>query len=273
MGRRLFCEHGPLCYKISLLKEYAIRDAGDILSGLRFAKERRQTPLQVIVKGHRSPIMRKLDGVDMRLQKNKEKNIAIASGKINGLLIKPGETFSFWKTVGETKEKDGYLEGLSIFGTRLGSSIGGGLCQLANLINWMVLNSPLTVTEIHHHTDALFPDSERRVPFGTGTSIFFKNIDYRFRNDTDQCVQLLVWISEGDLCGELRSEKPFSYRYRIAEEDSHYTYENGAYYRVSKIYKLTFGAAGELLDKKLVLKNHSQVMYDPALIPKMEIRA
>lgn len=57
----------------------------------------------------------------------------------------------------------------------------------------MVLNSPLTVTELHHHTDALFPDSGRRVPFGTGTSIFYKNVDYRFRNDTDTPVQLLIW--------------------------------------------------------------------------------
>ena len=48
------------------------------------------------------------------------------------------------------------------------SGVGGGLCQLANMVHWLLLNSPLTVTELHHHSDALFPDERRTVPFGTG---------------------------------------------------------------------------------------------------------
>ena len=49
--------------------------------------------------------------------------------------------------------------------------VGGGLCQMANMIHWLILHTPLEVTELHHHSDALFPDVKRRVPFGTGTSI------------------------------------------------------------------------------------------------------
>lgn len=81
------------------------------------------------------------------------------------------------------------------------ADVGGGLCQLANLIHWLVLNSPLTVTEIHHHSDALFPDDQRRVPFGTGTSVFYKNVDYQFQNTTDQPVQLRIWLDDTYLYG------------------------------------------------------------------------
>ena len=60
------------------------------------------------------------------------------------------------------------------------------MCQMANMIHYLILNSPLEVVEIHHHSDALFPDDRRRVPFGTGTSILYNNVDYRFRNNSNQ---------------------------------------------------------------------------------------
>ncbi|MFR3991381.1 MAG: VanW family protein [Angelakisella sp.] len=175
--------------------------------------------------------------------------------------------------MGRTTARKGYLPGLTIGAGRLGAETGGGLCQLANLIHWMVLNSPLTVTELHHHTDALFPDSGRRVPFGTGTSIFYKNVDYRFRNDTDTPVQLLIWQEEHDLCGELRAQHAFPYRWRIIEEDHHFQREaDGHYYRCSRIYRVKTDCEGNELDRELLLINHSQVMYDPALIPPEQLR-
>lgn len=136
-----------------------------------------------------------------------------------------------------------------------------------------MLNSPLTVTELHHHSDALFPDERRTVPFGTGTSVFYNNVDYRFRNDTDQPVQLLVWLREDELCGELRSLRPFSCRYRLVEENSHYACLDDGYYRLSRVYKLTIDrASGRTLRRELILDNRSRVLFDPALIPPEELR-
>ena len=273
MARKLFCEMGPLCYRISAEKEIMLRNLRDMISGERFAEHHETNPLPALIKGHRSPMLRELNGVDMQLQHNKETNLRLAGDRINGLIIAPGETFSFWHTVGRTTAKKGYLPGLTIGTGRLGADTGGGLCQMANLIHWMVLNSPLTVTELHQHTDALFPDSGRRVPFGTGTSIFYKNVDYRFCNNTDTPVQLLIWQQGHDLCGELRAEHTFDYRYRIIEEDHHFQREaDGNYYRCSRIYRLKLGCEGNELDRELVLKNHSKVMYDPTLIPPEQIR-
>ena len=227
-----------------------------------------------IVKGHTSPLIRKLHGVDITLQENKAENIRIACGKVNGLIIHPGETFSFWHTVGRPRAKDGYRDGLVIAGGhRFESGVGGGLCQMANLIHWLALNSPMTVTELHHHSDALFPDERRRVPFGTGTSIFYNYIDYRFRNDTDQSVQLVVWIENGELCGELRSERIFPYRYKLVEENHHFRREGAEYYRISQVYRLVIDRAeNKQIEKELILDNHSRVMYDHNLIPAGDIR-
>lgn len=275
MKRRLFCEIHPAFYKISVEKEILRRKLRDSRQRIRFAEEHRiSDPLPCIVKGHTSPLVRKLHGVDIRLQENKAENIRIASEKVTGLLIRPGESFSFWHTVGRPLAKNGYLDGLVIAGgQRFESGVGGGLCQMANLIHWLVLNSPMTVTELHHHSDALFPDERRRVPFGTGTSIFYNYIDYRFRNDTDQTVQILLWIENGELCGELRSERLFPYRYKLVEENHHFRKEKDDYYRISQVYRLVIDrSSGTAAAKELILDNHSRVMYDHSLIPEEEIR-
>ena len=154
---------------------------------------------------------------------------------------------------------------------KLGRGVGGGLCQLANLIHWLVLNSPLTVTELVHHSDALFPDSGRRVPFGTGTSVFYKNVDYRFKNTTDRPVQLLVWLDESALYGELRAQEPFPYIYRITEEDQGSIEEDGEFFRVSRVYRVTLDRERRIIRRELVLDNHSKVMYDYSLIPSSQI--
>ena len=273
MGRKLFCDISPACYKISVWKCCRIREIKDFFSREKFAAQKSSDLLPNVVKGHTSVLVRRLEGVDMRLQENKVTNIALAAAKINGIIVRPGETFSFWRTVGKTAEKQGYKEGLVIHrGGKLGSGIGGGLCQMANMVHWLVRNSPLTVTELHHHSDALFPDERRRVPFGTGTSVLNNYIDYRFKNTTDQTVQLVTWIEDGELCGELRSERQYPCRYKLYEEDNRFVEENGKWYRLSKVWRSVIDrATGEELRRELILDNHSLVMYDPVLIPPEQI--
>ena len=274
MARKLFCDINPTCYKISVKKETFLRNIKDFLSREKIAKEKSEELLPNVVKSHSSILVRKLEGVDIRLQENKVTNIRLAAEKINGIIIKPGETFSFWKTVGKTTEKEGYVEGLVIKrGGKLGADIGGGLCQMANMIHWLVLNSPLEVTELHHHSDALFPDERRRVPFGTGTSVLNNYVDYRFKNTTDQNVQIAVWIENGELCGELRSEKAYPFRYKLVEENHRFRKENGKFYRISKVYRIVIKRENNSeIKKELILDNHSLVMYDYSLIPSEQIR-
>ena len=136
----------------------------------------------------------------------------------------------------------------------------------------MVLHTPMKVTELHHHTDALFPDAGRRVPFGTGTSIVYKNCDYRFQNTTPYPVQIKVWLQDGMLMGEIRSNEALKERYRLKEENHHYTKETDGYYRNSFVYQVLSDSDGKELQKNLILQNHSKVLFDPALIPQEELR-
>ena len=112
------------------------------------------------------------------------------------------------------------------------------------------------------------------MPFSAGTSVCYNYMDYRFRNDTDQTIQILLWCDGDDLCGEVRSEREYPWCYEIVEEDHHFQKEGEKYYRISKIYRNTIEkATGNILKKELILDNHSKVMYDPELIPKELIRS
>ena len=199
--------------------------------------------------------------------------LKIAGKKIDGIVIYPGEVFSLWNLVGKTSKRKGYLEGLTINDSELGKGRGGGLCQLGNLIHYLVLHTDLEVIEKHHHSDALFPDEKRRVPFGTGTSIAYKKLDYKFKNTLDCPVQLRIWQDDKMIYGEIRGTKPISYKYRLVEEDSHFAMEDGIFYRNSKVYRIkTDKETGKDIKKELILDNHSRVMYDYDLIPKDQIR-
>ena len=143
------------------------------------------------------------------------------------------------------------------------------MCNLANTINNLILHSPLEIVEFHKHSDALASDIGHRVPMANGTSVSYNYIDYRFKNTTDQDIQLLLWCDDTKLYGELRSQKAFPWKYELTEENHHFEKEENEYYRVSKIYRETIDKeSGDLLNKELVWDNHSLVMFDPSLIPE-----
>ena len=226
-----------------------------------------EEPLQVLVFQHATPLIRSLKNVDMYLQYNKVTNLQLAAAKINGLLILPGETFSFWKRVGAPSARKGYLEGLVLERGKVKKGIGGGLCQMGNLLYWMALHSPLTVAERWRHSYDVFPDEGRVLPFGAGATLAYNYIDLQLRNDTAQVFQLRVWTSKTQLQGEIRSNVAVSERYEVMEKEHLIRHEaHGAYSRHNRIARRVFSVvANELLREEFVTENHALMMYQPFL--------
>lgn len=270
---KLFCEINPFCYAISLQKEIIKRHIKDFLSKEKFATTIQKEALPNLVSEHHSNMIKRAPGVDLTHQYNKAVNINLAGNKINGIIIHPGEIFSFWKTVGKTSKRRGYKEGRIIENNKLIAGIGGGLCNLGNTIHLLILHSPLKVVEFHKHSDALAPDEGKRVPLGAGTSVCYNHIDFRFKNTTNQDIQLLVWCDGEMLHSELRSEKAFPWGFKLVEENHHFKKEGNKYYRNSKIYReISDSTTGKVIKKELILNNHSEVLFEYSLIPKELIR-
>jgi len=273
MKRKLFCEISPVTYKISMEKEILIRKMKDMFSKNRFAYEKYSDKLPIVVYKHNSLIRRKLGNVNMQLQENKAKNLSLAAPKINGVVIKPGETFSFWNLVGRCLQKDGYKEGLTIASGKPSSGIGGGMCQLTNLIHWMILHSDMEIIEHHHHDQIdLFPDYKRVIPFGTGTSIVYNYLDYRFKNNTDITYQLIIYTTDEYLCGELRADNKQNNKYHIVSEDVFFSKEIDGVYRNGKIYRIKNDCkTGKCISKELIRVNHAKVCYDTSNLKVIDL--
>lgn len=272
-GNKLFCELSPTAYAISVKKEIYKRQLTDKMSGEKFAKTKTQEKLPFVVATHCSNMIKRAPGVDLTLQFNKADNIRLACAGINGIVVKPGETFSFWQLVGNPSKKNGFKDGRVIHQNKIIAGTGGGLCNLSNTVHLMILESPMTVTEFHTHSDALAPDPGKRVPLSAGTSVSYNNVDFRFKNNTDQAIQLLMWCDGEDLKAELRSEREFDWCYEIVEEDHHFAKEGDKFFRVSKIFRAVKDRkTGKEVGKELIWDNHSEVMFDYDLIPEDQIR-
>lgn len=232
----------------------------------RFAKNVQKTPLPYKTTGHETLLLRRLKDVDMWYQHNKIVNLRIAVRKLNGILIRPGETFSYWKLIGKPTKGKGYIPGMVLHYGTFTSGIGGGLCQLSNLIYWMTLHTPLTVTERHRHSFDVFPDSRRTQPFGSGATCAYNYLDLQIANRTDKVYQLVLKVTDSHLTGEWRCEEPSLYKYEVYEKDHEITPAYwGGYLRHNTICRRIFNRQDELVDDEYVTENHAIMMYEPLL--------
>ncbi|HQX55264.1 MAG TPA: VanW family protein [Pyrinomonadaceae bacterium] len=215
---------------------------------------------------HKTMMLRPLRDVEMYLQHNKITNLRLAIAPINGVVIKPGQTFSLWRLVGRPTAAKGYLEGLVLHNGRLEKGIGGGLCQLGNLLYWMALHSPLTVTERYRHGFDVFPDINRKIPFACGATLSYNYIDIQLTNNTTEDFRIDLWIDDEYLNGELLGSKPSEFEYEVFETDHLIKMQPwGGYTRHNRIWKRSTSLIDGMLTEELVTENHAIMMYNPLL--------
>jgi len=215
---------------------------------------------------HKTPILRKLKDVDMWLQYNKKENLKIAIKKINGLLIKPGEVFSYWKCIGKPTKQKGYKKGMVLEQGQVKTGIGGGLCQLSNLLFWSMLHTPLSLKERYRHGFDVFPDSNRKLPFGSGATCVYNYRDLQFKNNTEENYQLVLNIIDDFLVIDIYSDHSNYLNFEIYEsyhEIQHTSW--GRYIRNNEVRRKVFNLEGKKIDNEYLFENHALMMYEPLL--------
>lgn len=237
-----------------------------LFGNAKFAIHKENTPYPLICFSHSTPLLRKLKGVDMYLQYNKITNLKIAAERMNGIILQPGETFSYWRLIGKPTKHKGYKKGLILFSGTFLPGVGGGLCQLSNLIYWMTLHTPLTIVERYRHSYDVFPDSNRTQPFGSGATCVYNYRDLMIRNDTSQPFQLKVWLTDTHLCGCWRMQNRAVETYRVYEKEHFIKRELfGKYSRHNTIYRKVFDLDGKEIADEYITENHALMMYEPYL--------
>ncbi|WP_459501214.1 VanW family protein [Bacillus sp. C1] len=255
-------------YRIMLGTWYytAKRSIQWLTDGKRYAKTFRQEKLPCTVIQHRTILRRKLKDVDMWYQENKIINLKIAIKQLNGVVIKPGETFSYWRLIGKTTKRKGYVEGMVLHYGTFKPGVGGGLCQLSNLVYWMTLHTTLTITERYRHSYDVFPDSKRTQPFGSGATCSYNYLDLQIKNETDQAYQLHLYVTDEHLVGEWRTAYPQLYQYEVYEKEHAIKPAYwGSYIRRNVIHRKVFNQQKQFVEDQYVTENHAIMMYEPLL--------
>lgn len=210
----------------------------------------------------RSPLRRE-PVHDERLQRGKERNVAIAARALDGVLVRPGLRCSYQHLVGRPSRLRGFVPGLELHGEEPGAGIGGGCCQVSNLLYLLCLLGGMRVVERHRHALDLFPDSARTVPFGCGATVFYGTADLRFDNPIDQPVLLRMGLEEGHLVGRLFCAADPGFRVEIQERDHRFFREGEHWMRENRIIRRILDPRGGLILEQQVAHNLARTCYEP----------
>lgn len=135
---------------------------------------------------------------------NRIHNLTLASARLNGALVAPGETFSLGQTIGDVSKATGYLEAYVISEGRTVLGDGGGVCQVSTTLFRAILNAGLPIVERKAHAYRVHYYEEDLGP-GYDATVFFPSADLKFTNDTPGYLLIQTKVDA----------KNFSMRYEI----------------------------------------------------------
>ena len=116
-------------------------------------------------------------------------NISTGASQFDGVVILPGQTFSFWELLGPVTVERGYAYAGAIINNRSDENvIGGGLCQVSTTIFNAVAAQGYEIVERHAH--GYYID---RYPIGYDAAVFEPGVDFKWRNDTANPVFIYSW--------------------------------------------------------------------------------
>lgn len=143
-------------------------------------------------------------------------NVELAAGSLNGVVVKPGEVFSFNQVVGPRSEERGYKKAPVFQNQRLVRDTGGGVCQVATTLYNALLRAGLPVKERWPHSQLV-----SYVPPGQDASVANQSADLKFENATAYPVYIHAVASNGCLTIQLfgNIEKEGVVRYIITEKE------------------------------------------------------
>lgn len=119
---------------------------------------------------------------------NRLTNVRVGAARYQGVLLKPGQIFSFGEILGEVGAAQGYKESHVILEGRQENQYGGGLCQVSSTAYRAALLAGLQIVERYNHAFAI---SYYTAPFGVpgvDATIYYPQVDFKFKNDTSHYI-------------------------------------------------------------------------------------
>ncbi|MBI3103586.1 VanW family protein [Candidatus Daviesbacteria bacterium] len=125
---------------------------------------------------------------------NRIYNIQLTAQKINGILVPPGEIFSFNQAVGDITAATGFKQAYVIKEGRTVLDDGGGVCQDSTTLFRAVLNAGLPVVQRTAHAYRV-GYYEQGFPPGLDATVFYPSVDFQFKNDTQNHILIQAYTA------------------------------------------------------------------------------
>ncbi|MBI2442929.1 MAG: VanW family protein [Candidatus Levybacteria bacterium] len=126
---------------------------------------------------------------------NRIYNLTLASSRLNGALVKPGETFSFAESVGDITSLTGYKQAYVIENGRTVLGDGGGVCQVSTTLFRAALNAGLPIVERNQHAYRVHYYEEDSPP-GIDAAVYVPSVDLKFKNDTGHWLLIQSFVDK-----------------------------------------------------------------------------
>jgi vancomycin resistance protein VanW len=218
---------------------------------------------------HTSVLIRDPARAEADLQYGKITNLRLAAAALDRLLVPSQKLLAFWPCIGNPTRAKGYQPGLELCKGKLMASIGGGLCQLTNLLYWMALHLDLEIVERHRHSYDLFPDKDRKIPFAVGATVFYNYRDLQIRNTLAQPIMLRLGIDAEELWGEFWGKDALDFCAHIYERDHRFFRQGNQTFRENRVWRTILDVNGALLRDEEVAHNVCKVLY-PVVMDQMQ---
>ena len=124
----------------------------------------------------------------------RKNNVRLAGEKCNGVILLPGEEFSYNKVVGKRTKAAGFGEAGAYSNGETVQEVGGGVCQTSSTIYNAIVLSNLEITERHNHTYI-----SSYVPIGRDATVSWGGPDFKFKNNQKYPIKLVVSYSNSKL--------------------------------------------------------------------------
>lgn len=121
-------------------------------------------------------------------------NIKLASSRINGSLVAPGEEFSFNKRLGDISQATGYQSAYVIENGKTVLGDGGGVCQVSTTAFRAALNAGLEITARSPHAYRVSYYEKLGFKPGLDAAIYYPNLDFRFKNNTPKHILISAYV-------------------------------------------------------------------------------
>ncbi len=116
---------------------------------------------------------------------NRNVNLKLAAKAINGIILYPGDTFSYNGALGERTKDKGYLPGVSYINGMSVEDIGGGICQVTSTLYYCTILADLKILERECHDYR-----SSYTPLSTDATVFWGGIDFRFQNNWNYPIRI-----------------------------------------------------------------------------------